>query len=686
MMKKNISEWLRMKTMFCALILLGLPDAFNNNHSNGPVMIGAQVYIEPGQSHEEIEHYFKLLKTNHMSVCRIRMDESHMKKEDGSFDFSLYQKAFDEAARNGISVFATLFPGNLPSAEDEYGGVGGFKFPVSVAHQESIARYIKEVVTHFSKHPALKVWVLQNEPGVAGNMPNNDFSREKFSEWKNKQPPEESYNDYMQVQYTTDVFMRDYTTWYLQWIAEKVRLYDQQTELHVNPHMIFANLADYDFDAWHDFVSHIGASMHPSWHFGFFTRKEFPLAMAANCEILRTGAKPLPFWVTELQGGNNNFSAFNPIMPSESEIAHWMWTSIAAGASGIIFWTLNPRAAGLEAGEWALTDFQRNATPRLKMAGKIAGILEKNLFLQKIQPSLSDIYLVYSPESVIMQRTAEIRSDLVNQEFAARMEGGHIKSVLAWYRVFNENGVGAQIFHMDQFDWEKEPQGKTVILSNMAMVPRRHYQKMKSFVQMGGTLIVSGQSLHFDEYGFNVMYGEWPLKDLFGASIKEFQTRGRYFNIHLEGKQIGAHFMAGIINNESADIIGMDENGHPTATINHYGQGKVVWVPSMIGLAAWEQPDDAFVDFVLDHSKSAASYQPFLLQQNTPGLLIRHFHGKDGLYSLVINQSGEKQILLFDDDYRIAKTVFKLHDPLIGKSSLTVSEDECIVFKWENKE
>jgi len=56
--------------------------------------LGAQVFIEPGQTQKETEQWFKILKENGMNVCRIRMFESYMHKADGSWDFSLFDRAF----------------------------------------------------------------------------------------------------------------------------------------------------------------------------------------------------------------------------------------------------------------------------------------------------------------------------------------------------------------------------------------------------------------------------------------------------------------------------------------------------------------------------------------------------------------------------------------------------------------
>ena len=46
-------------------------------------VLGAQVFIEPGQTAEETELWFKTMRDNGMDICRIRMFESYMRQEDG---------------------------------------------------------------------------------------------------------------------------------------------------------------------------------------------------------------------------------------------------------------------------------------------------------------------------------------------------------------------------------------------------------------------------------------------------------------------------------------------------------------------------------------------------------------------------------------------------------------------------
>ena len=119
--------------------------------------IGAEVFIEPGQTPQEIDTWFKRLKESHMSVTRIRMFESYMHKADGSWDYTLFDLAFKAGDKYGIKIYANLFPAT------SFTDVGGFKFPRNDAHLESIALYIKNLVTHFKQFKSCYGWVPINE-------------------------------------------------------------------------------------------------------------------------------------------------------------------------------------------------------------------------------------------------------------------------------------------------------------------------------------------------------------------------------------------------------------------------------------------------------------------------------------------------------------------------------------------
>jgi len=116
---------------------------------------------------------------------------------------------------------------------------------------------------------------------------------------------------------------------FLNWIADEIAKYDTGHDIHVNNHHIFENIAEYDFPSWRKFLTSLGASVHPSLHFVYFNRPQYAMALSANCNIIRSGAGHLPFYITKLQRGNNTCSGMNPFCPTDKEITQWLWVGVA---------------------------------------------------------------------------------------------------------------------------------------------------------------------------------------------------------------------------------------------------------------------------------------------------------------------------------------------------------------------
>ncbi len=100
------------------------------------------------------------------------------------------------------------------------------------------------------------------------------------------------------------------------------------------------------FPEWRKFLTSLGGSAHPSWHFAILSRQQYAVAMSANSEIIYSGAGNLPWFMTELQGGNNTYSGGNPICPTKEEIAQWLWIITGTESEGTIFWTLESAKFG----------------------------------------------------------------------------------------------------------------------------------------------------------------------------------------------------------------------------------------------------------------------------------------------------------------------------------------------------
>lgn len=639
--------------------------------------IGAQVIIEPGQTPEEVDTWFRILEDQDMHFCRIRMFETHMHRPDGTWDFSLYDDAFRAAEKHHVKIYATLFPATNT--------VGGVKFPESETHLAEIQEYIRQMVTHFKSFPSLYGWVLINEPGVGGQAPDNAFTRKKFAEWKAQQTePAYKSKGYARVTFDDQRFLLYYNTWFLDWIAKEIQAIDPKRPLHVNNHQIFVNVAEYDFPAWRKFLTTLGASAHPSWHFGYFTRQQYALAMSANCDIIRSGAGNIPFWVTELQGGNNTYSGFHPFCPTREEIDQWLWTSIGSGAQGIIFWCLNPRATGAEAGEWAMIDFQNQPTDRLIAAGDVQkAVADHASLFAAARPVPSGITVMYNHESLWMEKESQLPG-APTEGVEGRITGAVMKSALAYYQVLSESGLTCDFSEMGEYNWnESDYSGKVIILAHQISLPSRYWDGLTRFVERGGKLIVSGLTGFFDENMHNIMKTGFPLEDLFGGCLKEVKTTAERFNLELTDQSLTlpAHLWLSTIHQTSGEPIGL-YGDQVIAVRKPTGKGEVVWVPSLIGMGSWLNDDHALASFVTDETKSVSV--PFRFAEQQQNILMKTLQSGDDYITVLVNKSGKEKTVAFQVPDGFQPNV--LFNDKSGKpvdcSHVLLEPEETMVLHW----
>jgi beta-galactosidase len=672
---KNTKKQNGSRAAWLVLLLISIFTTAQLN-AQAPI-IGAQVFIEPGQSKQDVEKWFELLEDHNMPVCRIRLFEEHINLGEGKWDFSRYDYVFDMAQKHGVKILVTLFPSDK--------SVGGFKFPKSEEHQKSIEEYIRQTVRHFKDHPALDTWVLQNEPGDY-SYGRNEYSLPRFEKWKAEQI-RSSDNEYMKGSLDFELFWRDYTTEYLGWIAKTIREEDSKGLLHVNNHLLFSNLKQYDFPQWMPFLSNLGASIHAAWHLRYFERQQYTMAIAANCDIISSAAEPKPFWVTELQGGPNVFSGFNPLTPSKDDIAQWLWTCIGSGAERTIFWTLNQRASVAEAGEWGMVTFQNEATDRLTMSGNVAKVLlDEKKFFEKAKTVKSDVNLVYSPESMIIFSEKTMASGF-DEDVPGRDKGAHIKSVLSYYETLLELGITSSVKQLDNFDWElKTDKPRIAILANMLSIPAAFKDKIYTFVENGNKLIVTGLSGFYDENLHNVYMSTDPYRELFGATLKEYKFVRGSFDIQLTDPQIElpSHLVRGIIKTDNAKIIGTS-NEDIIAVRNQYGKGEVVWIPSLVGLGSWQKDKTSFAAFVKEETKGVVKQLPFALANHSKNVLLKTMKSGDDYLTVLVNMKDENTSIALDTNVKKkAKLIFggKLIEN-VDIRNIRLSPQETVVIMWK---
>lgn len=657
--------------LFLFLLLIGSAGA--HARQNELPVLGAQVFIEPGQTPAGIDSLFRILRDHGMTVARIRMFETHMHRGD-RWDFSLYDDAFRSAGKYGIRLFATLFP-----ATDERTDLGGFKFPRSKAHLQEIDAYITAVVTHFRQFDALRTWVLQNEPGTGGtHVAMTDLAQTVYGEWPGARTEELRPDGYLKADFQQEEFLAYYTTWYLRRIARTVERLDPGRCRHVNPHQILETLPEYDFRAYRTFLTSIGLSLHLSWHFGLFEEREYPLGVSLMCDLIRSNAADRPFWVTELQGGNVTASGRTPYCPTASHTAQYLWTSIGAGAEGVIFWTLNPRASVMEAGEWGLLDFRGQPSDRLREAARVADALkrQKKVF-RTLEPVTAPVTLLYNTASLRIQRR---NADTLHPREEGRQSTAVMKSLIAAYEAFAAWGVTPGVSDMAVFDWE-DAEGHIAVIPDMVSLPSEYWPRIESFVRAGGKLIVTGLSGFYDENMRCLFMNGFPLAACFGAEVNEFKVAGRYF---LLGGALPAHLWKGTLTPGTARPE-LTDGGEVVATRNPFGRGEVLWIPSPVELGAYHRDMAPLIRFYGQECRRAIADSPAAFSRPEPDVSMRTMQNRDRLATVIVNKRSEPAtVSLRLKNYSEPQAIYGTAAP--AGTTLTLEADGCAVVLWKRND
>lgn len=628
-------------------------------------LLGAQIWIEPGQQPAEVDRWFKTLAEGRMPVARLFLMWNYIEREPGVWDFRLYDEAFRAAEKYHVKIVATLTPNWGPEHRHYlYASQGGAISDTEARVAEALD-YVARVVGRYRGSPALDAWMLMNEPG---QRPAPDpLALQRYRAWLTEKYGSVArlnaawltdFESFEQVSYDPRwsaggfaftapaafvdwyAFWRSHLAWYLGRIAEEVRRADPAHHVHVNPHALVGNLASNSFDlpAWRAFLDSLGASVHPAWHFGLLRREQFALGVGYVCDLVRGAAEPRPFWVTELQGGGNIYSSVRPLSPTREDIAQWVWTGVGSGADRVIFWLLNARAEGSEAGEWSLLDFQGGRSERFEAASEIAGVLERQAeFFGRARPIESPVTVILSLETMTLQERYRV------EDFPARDRNAHVIEALGFYQALAELGLPARLKQMDDFDWRgASPRPRLAILPHVTSLTAAQARDVEAFVRNGNTVLITGLTGLYDAEARFWPAGHWPLESLLGALPKEVNTEGAATALVLSRPPLTlpSHLWVGEIANESAEVIG-SRDGRVTAVRKRAGKGEAVWIPSTIGMGAW-LGDGAPLSLLLrDVTEPFTRDLPFRFTERQPGCLLRVLRNGGAYVTVVTNGTAE---------------------------------------------
>jgi beta-galactosidase len=643
------------KLLLSMMALLGLWPAYAADRP----LLGAEIWIEPGQTPVQIDTWFRDLADSHMPVARLFLMWPYLESAPNQWNFTLYDAAFRAAEKYHIHIVATLTPSGLPPFLGGDGSQGGGVLP-TIKDRQLAAAYIAKVVGHYRSSSALDTWLLVNEPGqgpVANPAAITAFRKSlakqyssvdqinaawgtAYKEFDAAQPPasRQLFNRNQELDWRA--FWEDYQTAQLRWLADEVRKSDSNHPLHLNPAGLLGNLAGVsdDLPSWRTFLDTLGCSIHPAWHFGLLNRDQYALGVSYLNDLVRGSIEPKPYWVTELQGGNNIYSGHKPMNPTPQDIAQWVWTSIGSGADRIIFWLLNSRAKGLEAGEWSLLDFQGLPSERLRTAAAIANVVNQHeSFFSLARPYHSPITILLSLDRMNFEEVFDAEDD------PARSRNAHILSALGFYEALSRLGPPPDIKYFNDYDWVKETkQRRVAILPDARVLTEVQIHSLHSFIEHGNTLLITGLTGFYGPHATAWPLMGFPLAEITGGRLKEVYLRGETPLVSLTTPSdavLPSHFWISSIDSSSATAIGQQKDEVIATERDVPGGGRVIWIPSPIGLGAWLTDAQPLTQY-LQASLNEVLAPPFTLTQPQDSCLLRVLENQ-GSYLTVLTNGAE---------------------------------------------
>ena len=624
----------------------------------------------------------------------------YLEPKPGVWDFTLYDALFKAAEKYGVKITPTLVPNNPPFfwGKDYFYSTHNMHMYRTREDRERSEIYIKMVVDRYKNSPALDSWWLYNEPD--GYPPDNIFAIEEFRIWlKAKYITINSLNKSWQSYFPsfTDitydnrwlqggwVWQAAFYDWcnfgksninsQIYWLREAVKKYDTTHLFTTNPPGVFSSLAHYDLPGI------LGSYMHPSWSFSWVPRDKYGLAVSWQNDLLHGVANERPYWISELQGGSNWYSS-QPLDPSPKDIAQWVWTSFGSGANRIIFWLLNPRMQGNESTEWALLDFQQNPSGRMKKAAEIANIMQnnKNAF-SNARPISSPITVIISSQTLLMQERRERGAS----SLAAVKALAHQKAAMACYNALMEQGIPVQIKLISAYDWETKSKDQIVILPDVRSLTMQDINKIKIFVHNGNNAIVIGLTGLYDENEKSwIVNREFPLEEVFGGDIKDILSDSDSFSVKLDGynNPFPTQLRYSEILPKGGKVVGT-HNGKTIAVRNNYGTGSVLWIPSAIGIGAWEYGDKSLAHLLKDETMDAVKNTPFRFDTLYENCYMHTLKTTSGYISVIVNgDSTTKNIHIIPSKIRKSNLLYG-NGWDSQQNLLTINPNETVVIKWE---
>lgn len=584
---------------------------------------GAVYFRKSNPPEQDWERDHRTAAENGMNTFRHWFIWSAIETEPGKYDWLDYDRMMDLAAKNGIKVVIAEQLNFAPewafekyphaqykgsddslvysgiSVSTETGGYPGLCLDNDDVKAEA-EKFMVAMVGRYRDHPATLGYDVLNEGWYFGGDSHRmycycDATQQKFQEWLkakyhtldrlNKAWHRYSYTDWQSIHPPRNLlgyaesldwleFRLDDHFRLLKWRTDLIRSLDKRNL--VTAHGVGKTLIGLPDHGLNDFRSTPNVEV---WGFSFNAADDGPEPWKhfEAVDITRAGAKGKPFWHAEAQAGPDwyhsrmiNLTREEGMIAQPEDIRLWNLTSMAGGATGILYPRWRPLLDGPLFGAYGPYGMDGSVTPRSETTAKIARWANASPDIWKARPVKGEIGIVFVPESEIFNYI---------QEGNARF---YAESARGAYQAFFDSNIQADFVSID--DIKAYP---VVYLPFPLMLKEETAHKLIDYVQSGGYLISEGTPGYFGDHGHvGTVQPNLGLAALFGASESSVEFVPHILDdlkLEVRGREIDGRFYDQQYAPKEGTAVGRFKNGAVAAVENRYGKGKTLLIGTFPG-------------------------------------------------------------------------------------------------------
>jgi len=584
---------------------------------------GAVYFRKSNPPEQDWERDHRTAAENGMNTFRHWFIWSAIETEPGKYDWLDYDRMMDLAAKNGIKVVIAEQLNFAPewafekyphaqykgsddslvysgiSVSTETGGYPGLCLDNDDVKAEA-EKFMVAMVGRYRDHPATLGYDVLNEGWYFGGDSHRmycycDATQQKFQEWLkakyhtldrlNKAWHRYSYTDWQSIHPPRNLlgyaesldwleFRLDDHFRLLKWRTDLIRSLDKRNL--VTAHGVGKTLIGLPDHGLNDFRSTPNVEV---WGFSFNAADDGPEPWKhfEAVDITRAGAKGKPFWHAEAQAGPDwyhsrmiNLTREEGMIAQPEDIRLWNLTSMAGGATGILYPRWRPLLDGPLFGAYGPYGMDGSVTPRSETTAKIARWANASPDIWKARPVKGEIGIVFVPESEIFNYI---------QEGNARF---YAESARGAYQAFFDSNIQADFVSID--DIKAYP---VVYLPFPLMLKEETAHKLIDYVQSGGYLISEGTPGYFGDRGHvGTVQPNLGLAALFGATESSVEFVPHILDdlkLEVRGREIDGRFYDQQYAPKEGTAVGRFKNGAVAAVENRYGKGKTLLIGTFPG-------------------------------------------------------------------------------------------------------